>query len=153
MKKLSDITWNVTEEEYRADPALSYSTLSRFDREGFANIDKLFDKQEAPSLLLGQLVDTIITDGEEEFNNRFVVAEYPDIPDSIIQIVKALFNKFSDTYRILESIPNEVYRYKKKLVLLKLLKDNTYRFFEIKTITQLRQWIKDYKDKKYEETK
>ena len=50
----------------------------------------------------------------------------------------------------------DTYRYKKKLVLLKLLKDNNYtkyRFFEIKTITQLRQWIKNYKDKKYEETK
>ena len=107
MKKLSDIALNITEEEYRADPALSYSTLSRFDREGFANIDKLFDKQETPSLLLGSIVDTIITDGEDEFNNRFVVAEYPDIPDSIIQIVKALFNEFSVTHRTLESIPNE----------------------------------------------
>lgn len=107
MKKLSDIALNITEEEYRADPALSYSTLSRFDREGFANIDKLFDKQETPSLLLGSIVDTIITDGEDEFNRRFIVAEYPDIPDSIIQIVKALFNEFSDTHRILESIPNE----------------------------------------------
>ena len=63
-----------------------------------------------------------------------------------------------DSKYILEikGFPNEVYRYKKKLVLLKLLKDNNYtkyRFFEIKTITQLRQWIKDYKDKKYEETK
>ena len=50
----------------------------------------------------------------------------------------------------------DTYRYKKKLVLLKLLKDTNYtkyRFFEIKTITQLKQWIKDYKDKKYEETK
>ena len=107
MKKLSEIAWNVPESIYRADPALSYSTLSRFDREGFANIDKLFDKQETPSLLLGSIVDTIITDGEDEFNNRFVVAEYPDIPDSIIQIVKALFNEFSVTHRILESIPNE----------------------------------------------
>ena len=107
MKKLSEVAWNVTEEEYRADPALSYSTLSRFDREGFANIDKLFDKQETPSLLLGSIVDTIITDGEDEFNRRFVVAEYPDIPDSITQIVKALFNEFSVTHRTLESIPNE----------------------------------------------
>ena len=50
----------------------------------------------------------------------------------------------------------DTYRYKKKLVLLKLLKDSNYtkyRFFEIKTLTQLKQWIKDYKDKKYEETK
>ena len=50
----------------------------------------------------------------------------------------------------------DTYRYKKKLVLLKLLNDvnyTKYRFFEIKTITQLEQWIKNYKDKKYEETK
>ena len=42
-----------------------------------------------------------------------------------------------------------MYRYKKKLVLLKLLNDvnyTKYRFFEIKTITQLKQWIKQYKD-------
>lgn len=43
----------------------------------------------------------------------------------------------------------DTYRYKKKLVLLKLLNDASYtkyRFFEIKTITQLKQWIKQYKD-------
>lgn len=43
----------------------------------------------------------------------------------------------------------DVYKYKKKLVLLKLLRDinyTKYRFFEIKTITQLKQWIKQYKD-------
>ena len=35
MKKLSELAWNVSESIYRADPALSYSTLSRIDREGF----------------------------------------------------------------------------------------------------------------------
>ena len=43
----------------------------------------------------------------------------------------------------------DTYRYKKKLVLLKLLNDvnyTKYRFCEIKTITQLKQWIKQYKD-------
>lgn len=107
MKKLSEIAWNVPESVYREDPALSYSTLSRFDREGFEKLDSLFDKQESPSLLLGSIVDTILTDGEEEFNNRFIVAEYPNIPDSIIQIVKALFNEFADTHTTLTSIPDE----------------------------------------------
>ena len=64
MKKLSEIAWNVPESVYREDPALSYSTLSRFDREGFEKLDSLFDKQESPSLLLGSIVDTILTDGE-----------------------------------------------------------------------------------------
>jgi hypothetical protein len=40
---------------------------------------------------------------------------------------------------------NDVYRYKKKLVLLKLLQTNTYDFVEIKTLTELRKWIEKYK--------
>ena len=78
----------------------------------------------------------------EYYGEKYRAAFYT--PDSIID------NKY-----ILEmkGWKTDTYRYKKKLVLLKLLKDNTYRFFEIKTITQLRQWIKNYKDKKYEETK
>ena len=41
MKSLYDISWKVSEEEYREDSALSYSTLARFEREGFNNLDKL----------------------------------------------------------------------------------------------------------------
>ena len=107
MKKLSEISWNVPESVYREDPALSYSTLSRFDREGFNKLDSLFDKIETPSLTFGSAVDSIITGGQEEFEDRFFVADFPDTPDSIIQIVKALFNEFSVTHRTLESIPNE----------------------------------------------
>ena len=42
-KSLRSISWDVSEETYRADPALSYSTLARYEREGFNNLDKLFD--------------------------------------------------------------------------------------------------------------
>ena len=106
-KSLRGISWDVSEETYRADPALSYSTLARYEREGFNNLDKLFDKLETPSLTFGSAVDSIITGGQEEFENRFFVADFPNTPDSIIQIVKALFNEFSVTHRTLESIPNE----------------------------------------------
>ena len=40
---------------------------------------------------------------------------------------------------------NDVYRYKKKLVLLKLMQQNKYSFVEIKTLTKLREWIRKYK--------
>ena len=40
-KSLKDISWDVTEEVYREDPALSYSTLARYEREGFNNLSKL----------------------------------------------------------------------------------------------------------------
>ena len=146
MKKLSDIAWNVPEEQYRADPALSYSTLSRFDREGFANIDKLFDKQETPSLLLGSIIDTIITDGEDEFNRRFVVAEYPSIPDSIIQIVKELFNVYKDTCSNINLISNDAiiniaaqYNYQnnwKPETRAKVIKEKGFEYYNLLFISQ-----------------
>ena len=107
MKNFKALSLNITEEEYRADSALSYSILARYEREGFNNLDKLFDKIETPSLTFGSAVDSIITGGQEEFNERFIVAEFPPTPDSIIQIVKSLFKEFFVTHRTLESIPNE----------------------------------------------
>ena len=64
-KSLYDISWKVDEPTYRADPALSYSTLARYEREGFNNLDKLFDRIETPSLVFGSCVDTLITGNEE----------------------------------------------------------------------------------------
>ena len=72
-KNLKDISWQVDESTYRADPALSYSILARYEREGFNNLDKLFDRIETPSLIFGSCVDTFITGSEEEFNKLFMV--------------------------------------------------------------------------------
>ena len=83
-KSLYDLSWQVSEEEYRADPAYSYSTIARFNREGFDNLDKLYDKLETPSLLFGSMVDTLLTDGQEEFDKRFEVAQFPAISDNLI---------------------------------------------------------------------
>ena len=106
MKSLCDISWQVSEEEYRADPALSYSTLARYEREGFNNLDKLFDRIETPSLTFGSAVDSIITGGQEEFDERFMVAEFPSIPDSIVKIIKSLYKQYAGTYRSLLNIPD-----------------------------------------------
>ncbi len=108
IKSLYDISWKVSEEEYRADPAYSYSTISKFNREGFNNLDKLFDKLDTPSLLFGSMVDTLLTDGQEEFNKRFLVAEFPSLPDTIIKIVKSLFTEFQYECRSIKNIPDEV---------------------------------------------
>lgn len=106
-KSLKDISWDVSEETYRADPALSYSTLARYEREGFNNLDKLFDRVETPSLTFGSAVDSIITGGQKEFDERFMVAEFPSIPDSITKIVKSLFSQYGDSYRSLITIPDD----------------------------------------------
>jgi hypothetical protein len=107
IKSLYDISWNVTEEQYRQDTALSYSTLAKYEREGFNNLDKLFDRVETSSLTFGSAVDSIITGGQEEFNDRFMVAEFPATPDSIVKIVKSLFNQYWEDYMSIESIPND----------------------------------------------
>ena len=106
MRSLYDISWQVDEHTYREDPALSYSTLARYEREGFNNLDKLFDKIETPSLTFGSAVDSIITGGQKEFDERFMVAEFPSIPDSIVKIVKSLYKQYAETYRSLLNIPD-----------------------------------------------
>lgn len=107
-KSLKDLSWNVSEETYRADPALSYSTLARYEREGFNNLHKLFDRIETPSLTFGSCVDTLITGSEEEFNNLFMVAEIDNsLSDTLIIIVKKLFNAFKDEYKTLKDIPDD----------------------------------------------
>lgn len=107
-KSLHDISWQVSEPEYRADPALSYSTLARYEREGFNNLDKLFDKIESPSLVFGSAVDTLITGSEEDFNAQFMVAELTAPPsDTLVIIVKRLFEIFKEKYPSLVSIPDD----------------------------------------------
>ncbi len=107
-KSLYDISWKVSEPVYRADPALSYSTLSRYEREGFNNLDKLFDRLETPSLTFGSCVDTLITGSEEEFNKLFMVAELDSsLSDTLVTIVKKLFNDFKDKYHALKDIPDD----------------------------------------------
>ncbi|MGN0144146.1 MAG: hypothetical protein ACI398_04135 [Clostridium sp.] len=96
MKSLKDISWDVSEETYRQDPALSYSTLARYEREGFNNLSKLFDKISTPSLTFGSVVDTIITGGKDEFDEKFLVADIPNIPDTIKQIVQKIFEEYRD---------------------------------------------------------
>lgn len=108
-KSLKDISWLITEEEYRADSALSYSTIARYEREGFNNLDKLFDKIETPSLTFGSCVDTLITGTEEDFNKLFLVADIIDMPsDTLITITKRLFSTFKDKYYMIVDIPDDL---------------------------------------------
>ena len=107
IKDFRDISWNVTEEEYRNDPYLSYSTLATYERGGFNALPSLFDKKESPSLTFGSAVDSILTGGMDEFNERFIVADFPELPESIVKIVKSLFSTFKDKYNSLSKIPTD----------------------------------------------
>lgn len=107
-KSLRDISWQVTEPEYRADPALSYSTLSRYEREGFNNLDKLFERIESPSLTFGSAVDTLLTGSEKEFNEQFFVAQLDNpLSDTLITITKKLFDTWKDEHTNIKDIPDD----------------------------------------------
>jgi hypothetical protein len=94
-KSLKDISWDVTEPEYRADAALSYSTLAKFEGEGrFNSLEHLFDKVSTPSLTFGSMVDTLITGSEEEFDELFMVVDFPPISDALKQIAQTLYMRY-----------------------------------------------------------
>lgn len=144
MKSFKEISWLVTEEEYRQDPALSYSTLAKFDREGFNSLNKLFDKIDTPSLTFGSAVDSIITGGMQEFEDRFMVADFPDIPDSIVTIVKALHKAYSDKFRSIDLVcesdiiaMTEFYKYQlnwKPETRVKVIKEKGNEYYTLLTL-------------------
>lgn len=105
-KSLRDISWNVTEEVYRDDSALSYSTLATYERGGFNCLNTLFDKKESPALTFGSAVDALITGGQQEFDERFIVAEFPPISDKALKIIKDLFTENQIVCRRFEDVPD-----------------------------------------------
>lgn len=108
-KSLRDISWQVTEDIYRKDPALSYSTLARYEKEGFNNLSTLFDRIESPSLTFGSIVDTLITGTEEEFNERFMVAQLENpISDTLVTITNKLFNTWKEKFTSIRDIPDDI---------------------------------------------
>lgn len=107
-KELSSIAWNVTEKEYRADPALSYSTLSKYEREGFDKLDHLFDHISTPSLTQGSMVDCLITGSQEDFDKEFFIGNIPSLGDKESQVANSLFDKYKDEYISFSLIPNDI---------------------------------------------
>lgn len=104
-KELKDISLQITEPEYRRRPELSYSTLSRYESLGFNGLGHLFDKIDTPSLLFGSIVDTILTDGMDVFNEQFIVVDI-NVTDSGKDICKKLTELYPNVTSF-EEIPEE----------------------------------------------
>lgn len=106
-KSLKDISWLVTEPEYREDPALSYSALATYERGGFNCLESLYDRKETPSLTFGSAVDALITGGQEEFDSKFLVADIPNISDKAFKIIRELFADNHDSCKTFDDISEE----------------------------------------------
>lgn len=104
MKTLDQIALSITEEEYRNDPALSYSTLSRFSKEGFHKLNKLFEPFSTPSTIFGGIVDTLITGTAKDFEDNYIIT-YLSLDDDTIQIIQAIYDTFKSQYNDFMKIP------------------------------------------------
>jgi len=132
-KELNEISWNVSEEIYRADPALSQSTLGKYEKEGFECLDSLFEHISTPALTRGSMVDDLITGGEEEFNNRFYVADFPSLGDKERQVADLLFDTHHETCAGFSAIPkNDILAAANQVVYYKNYTDPT----RIKKLTE-----------------
>lgn len=142
MKWLNDIAWNVTEPVYREYNALSQSTISKYAREGFNKISSLFDRIETASLTFGSIVDCLVTE-PEEFDNRFMVADFPKISDTQKSIVECLFSK--DYICSLKEIPDndllkaiEQFKYQqnwKPETRIRVIKENCSEYWDMLTLS------------------
>ena len=104
MKTLYDISWQVTEPVYRQDHALSQSTLSRYEREGFSKLDSLFEHVSTPSLTFGSVVDELITGDRQSFDKRFLVAEFPKLEAMEETAVNAIIERYGDKHKTMDTL-------------------------------------------------
>lgn len=107
MKKLWEISWQVTEPEYRKDPALSQSILAKYEREGFSKLGTLFEHVSTPSLTFGSVVDELITGDKDSFDKRFLVAEFPKLKPLQEKAVEELASRYSNIYTTITDIPEQ----------------------------------------------
>lgn len=106
-KELNTLSLNISEEDYRALDAYSYSKLSTFIKTGFSKIKYLDEKKESKSLIFGSVLDTLMTEGEEAFQRKFLVYDEPVVSSTIYNIVWNIFKDYSSQYIKLEQIPME----------------------------------------------
>jgi len=107
-KSLKDLALNITEEEYRLDPALSYSKLAQFFRHGAKALIST-EKIDTPSLRFGSCVDTLLT-APEEFDDRFYVADIDRFSDTIRKIVENVYLQYND-FESIEDIGVDVLKF------------------------------------------
>jgi hypothetical protein len=107
-KSFKTISDNITEEEYRNDGRMHYSTLATYARGGFNAISTLFERKESPSLLFGSCVDTLITGSQKDFDELYLVADIPQMSPSLINIINDLYSEYGLEYDDLSSLSNNV---------------------------------------------
>lgn len=92
---LYDLSWKVTEEEYRAYPALHYSKIKEYAKNGFNCLKFPPEETISDSMVFGSAVDAIITEGAEGFNSKFFVSDFKIPTDSVRSVVDRIYESHS----------------------------------------------------------
>ena len=154
----SDIAWDIPEPLYRQDPALSFSSISRYEREGWRAVPHLDEKISTPSLTFGSVVDALVTGGYGEFDTLFKVADLPELSENLENITKTLFAAFGGTHLFRDIPDNELARIGKECNFyaadryrehrIRQIKENCGEYYDILATSTDRQLIsqKDYND-------
>ena len=105
-RSITTIFWQIDEPSYRQDPALSQSSISAFERNGFECLSTLFEPFTTPSLGFGSAVDCYITDGEKAFSDKYFISDMPKVPSTAEPIVKDIYAQFCNSYTNINDIPD-----------------------------------------------
>lgn len=108
---MEKLALNITEEEYRALPALSYSAIARYSREGYSCIPHLFEPISSPSLTLGSVLDCLITEGFDVFNKKYFVSAFnPENKSSKVymDIYKIFYDNPLPIGQLIDKYPDEI---------------------------------------------
>lgn len=107
MINFPELSLNISEQEYRDIPNVSFSLITSFIREG----PKVLNEKKninTPSLTFGSLVDTLMTDNEN-FDNVFYITDLNiSNNESVRKVIEALYSMGYDHTVDLNDISEEV---------------------------------------------
>jgi hypothetical protein len=98
IKSLNTLALDISESDYRAYPAFSYSGIATFFREGPKSLVEHAFKDSA-ALRNGSLLDTLLTE-PEELENKFLIADMPVLSDKLRILTETIFNNFPSSENI-----------------------------------------------------
>jgi len=105
MKKFNELSENISESEYRNNGRFHYSDISGYVRNGFSYLMRP-EKEESESLTFGSMVDCIVTEGIDRFNERYCVARDFNLSDNQKVVISRIA---ADTdYDKLEDVPSDI---------------------------------------------
>lgn len=103
LKEFKQLLWDVTEEEYRKDNAISYSMISRFIKDGYSAIPVIKESINTPSLTLGSALDCLVTEGLDKYKERYYVSECNPV-NKTEAVIEEIYKHISDAQNLEDAI-------------------------------------------------